>query len=86
MKSGIEGNFNMLKNDFLNSELLFDIPKINSIEKIHISKNYDANLNYPYIIDIGDIGYFYANKVDRDSDYVKLKSYIKVIENKEKLR
>jgi hypothetical protein len=42
-------------------------------KQISIATAYDENLTQPFIIDIGNTGYFYAKEFERDSDYTTLK-------------
>lgn len=60
-----------------NKDLEFDLDKIiwnqDSIEtdltKMAVSKEEDFNLDFPYLIDVEDISYSYANEEERDLDY-----------------
>lgn len=60
-----------------NKDLEFDLDKIvwnqESIEtdltKIAVSKEEDFNLDFPYLIDVEDTSYSYANEEERDLDY-----------------
>jgi hypothetical protein len=64
-------------NEFNNGDLGFDIENILSFDDINLSKSFDSNLEYQYVIDIKDTSYFYANKKERDDDFEKIKSLIK---------
>lgn len=60
---------------FNNGDLSNDIEKIESFDvPICVKKDFDGNLDYPYILDVKDNSYFYANKSDRNNDFDLLKS------------
>lgn len=64
---------------FNNSNLNSDIEKILSFDlPITITKSFDSNLEYPFILDVVDTGYFYTGKKERDEDYKKIKSILKL--------
>lgn len=60
-----------------NGDLKFSIEKIidnqESIEeenqKMAVSKSVDFDLDNPYVIDVEDESYFYANEEERNNDY-----------------
>lgn len=61
-----------------NRDLAFDMERILSMDlPIVISMEHDANLDYPFAIDIEDNSYFYANEDERNSDYLNLYSMLK---------
>ena len=56
-----------------NEDLAFEMESILSMDlPIVLSLEYDANLDYPFAIDIEDNSYFYANEAERNSDYINL--------------
>ena len=60
---------------FINNDLTNDIEKIESFDvPITVKKDYDSNLDYPYILDVEDNSYFYANESDQNNDFDLLKS------------
>lgn len=62
---------------FNNNDLTFEVDKILSFDTpIIVSKNVDWTLNYPYILEVEDSSYFYAEEKERDQDFDKLKSII----------
>ena len=62
-----------------------EIDKIKSFAcPTSITVNEDYNLDYPFILDVEDSSYFYANKLDRDSDYIKLKELLFTAKNLKK--
>jgi len=68
----------MKKLIFNNQDLTFDMEKIKSFDTpIKMGVSYDANLDYPFAIDIEDTSYWYAKQEERDKDFEKLKSNIK---------
>ena len=70
---------------FHNGDLNFEIDKIKSlVYHTSITVNEDYNLDYRFILDVGDSSYFYANKLDRDSDYIKLKELLFTTKNLKK--
>jgi hypothetical protein len=71
---------------FHNGDLDFEIyDKIKSfVSHTSITVNEDYNLDYPFILDVEDSSYFYANKLDRDSDYIKLKELLFTAKNLKK--
>lgn len=67
----------MKKRKINNSNLSFDIEKINDFDaEIEISKDYDLNLEYPFIIDVADTGYFYSSENERNEDFELLKTIV----------
>lgn len=77
----------MVKKDFYNSNLNFDLEKILSYDlPVKIIKNFDLDLDYPYILQVQDNDFFYPTKKERNKDYKKLISCFvltyKVIHNK----
>ena len=71
---------------FHNGDLNFEIDKIKSLVcHTSITVNEDYNLDYRFILDVGDSSYFYANKLDRDSDYIKLKELLFTAKNLKKM-
>ena len=73
-KDYIEAHSHLIVNKFHNGDLSFEIEKIKSFDApISISKEYDANLDYPFAIDVEDNSYFYPEQKERDEDYEKLK-------------
>jgi hypothetical protein len=70
---------------FHNGDLDFEIDKIKSfVSHTSITVNEDYNLDYPFILDVEDSSYFYADKLDRDSDYIKLKELLFTAKNLKK--
>ena len=64
---------------FNNGDLSFDIQKIKSFDvPIIVAKAFDANLDYPFALDVEDTSYFYAEQKERDEDFEKLKSIIQL--------
>lgn len=62
---------------FNNSDLSFDIQKIESFDvPITVAKSFDANLDYPFALDVEDSSYWYAEQKERDEDFEKLKSIV----------
>ena len=59
---------------FHNGDLSIDLERIMNIEKptIRVTEPDDDNDSYPYILDVADSCYFYANKEDGISDSMKL--------------
>ncbi len=56
-----------------NGDLLFDLEKIKGFDSpITVSRDFDENLEYPFIIDVADSSYFYANEADRETDLFSL--------------
>lgn len=63
---------------FNNSQLNQDCQKFSDYDTTsEVAKNYDSNLDYPYILDISDSSYFYAEKAERDEDYETMKELYK---------
>ena len=58
---------------FNNGNLARDFEKIMTYSILGIDKNQDDNLDLPYIIDVNDASYFYANKLERNQDFALLK-------------
>ena len=58
---------------FNNGDLESDFEKIMTYSILGIAKNQDDNLDIPYIIDVNDASYFYANKLERNQDFALLK-------------
>jgi len=61
------------KNKFYNNNLNFDLEKISSYDEVDIEMDYDKNLVDKYIIRVNDNSYFYRERVDRNSDFDKLR-------------
>lgn len=62
---------------FNNSDLEFAIEKIVSFDvPITVAKAFDANLDYPYAIDVEDGSFFYPDAESRDADFNKLKAIV----------
>jgi len=59
---------------FHNGDLSIDLERIMNIEEptIRVAETDDDNDSYPYILDVADSSYFYANKEDGISDSMKL--------------
>jgi hypothetical protein len=67
----------MKKVIFNNGDLSFDIDEIESFDApITVSKEYDSDLDNPFAIDVEDTSYWYAEQVERDADFEKLKSIV----------
>jgi len=67
----------MIKIEFINGDLTFDIEKIESFDvPITVSKEYDDNLDYPFGLDVECTCYWYAEQEERDADFEKLKSIV----------
>lgn len=67
----------MIPFKFNNGDLSFDIEKIKSFDApITVAKSFDANLDYPFALDIEDSSYWYAEQKERDEDFEKLKSIV----------
>jgi hypothetical protein len=62
---------------FLNGDLRSDSEKHSGADEVTIKRDFIKGEDSPYILDINDDGYFYANKVDRDKDYETAKSRFK---------
>lgn len=59
---------------FNNGDLSFDIQKIESFDvPITVAKSYDPTFDYPYVLDVEDTTYWYAEEKERDEDFEKLK-------------
>lgn len=62
-----------------NENLKFDLEKIKSFDlPIKVEKSFilDNNFDYPFIIDVNDNSYFYAEEKERDDDYNNLLKYL----------
>lgn len=59
---------------FHNGDLSIDLERIMNIEEptIRVAETDDDNDSYPYILDVADSCYFYANKEDGISDSMKI--------------
>jgi hypothetical protein len=67
---------------FFNNDLNFDIEKILSFDRpLAIAKDFDDNLDYPFVLDVQDTSYFYVNSLDRDSDYDALIELLNTTKN-----
>jgi hypothetical protein len=66
-------SFDDSKNKFYNNNLNFDLEKISSYDEVDIEMDYDKNLVDKYIIRVNDNSYFYRERVDRNSDFDKLR-------------
>jgi hypothetical protein len=56
--------------EFNNKDLSSDYEKILTYGMpLFVSKDYDSNLDYRYILVVADTSYFYYSRFDRDSDY-----------------
>jgi hypothetical protein len=45
-------------------------------QKMAVSKAFDSNVDYPFIIDVEDHSYFYATAEERDEDYSELCTFL----------
>lgn len=62
---------------FNNGDLTHDIEKIVSFDPpITVSKGFDGELDFLYILDVGDNSYFYQYADERNEDFNKLKSIV----------
>jgi hypothetical protein len=66
--------------NFKNQNLKFDFDKIKSYDEISIRFDKVSDNDYPYVLDINDNSYFYANDEDRAHDYQIIYAYISSIE------
>lgn len=67
----------MIKNQFNNNDLEFDIESIKSFDApITLAKSYDSNFDYPFALDVEDTSYWYAEQKERDEDFDKLKNLL----------
>jgi hypothetical protein len=70
---------------FHNGDLNFEINKIKSFDcHVDITVYEDNNLDCPFILDVEDSSYFYADKLERDSDFLKLKELLFTAKNLKK--
>lgn len=62
---------------FNNKDLQFEIDKIVSFDPpITVSKEYDGNLDNPFVLDVEDNSFWYSEQKERDEDFETLKSIV----------
>lgn len=67
---------NKNKTGLHNGDLSFDIEKIKGYDKPKIKKDAFESEEVTYTIEVNDISYFYADKKDRDEDFIALKKML----------